>query len=187
MTTDASLPRARKSLRERLKKTSTSSMEALRRPSLNRTVRQRTRRLLGGLNFPEVPTNANSDVVPPPESVGSNGASSMTSDSVVSARSCTDSSTSEKTISMTANHMSSLAAILEALLIGLYNTYVRRMGSRESSSSTVLSVLPPFARGSVFCGPLAGVTRGEETEGCSLEGFLKRFPTSSDLIAVSCE
>ncbi|CDS39586.1 Hyccin [Echinococcus multilocularis] len=72
-------------------------------------------------------------------------------------------------------HMASLAAVLEALLLGLYNTYVRQLVAPRRGAN-LFSALPPFASGSVFCGPLDITKTKEDQETEIVESFLHLFP-----------
>lgn len=67
-------------------------------------------------------------------------------------------------------YMTSLAAVLEALLLGLYNTFARSHAAPSDENA-----LPPFASGSVFCGPLDVKARKEDQDKESLEGLLSNF------------
>ncbi|KAH9283268.1 hypothetical protein ECG_03611 [Echinococcus granulosus] len=70
-------------------------------------------------------------------------------------------------------HMASLAAVLEALLVGL-NTYVRQLVVPRRGAN-LFSALPPFASGSVFCGPLDMTKTKEDQETEIVESFLHLF------------
>ncbi|KAM7538468.1 hypothetical protein Aperf_G00000059512 [Anoplocephala perfoliata] len=181
-TSFSSPKRNQRSLRERLKKSSMASVEAFRRPNLNKTMRQRTHRLFKGLT-PEANNTSNTSSAanePPAPSIESSNRTL----SVITAKSSTPSSTSPisavSTLSESTSstkhleaigiHMTSLAAVLEALLLGLYNTF-----ARSHVAPSIDSVLPPLASGSVFCGPLDVKGRKEVQDRESLEGLLSNF------------
>uniref|UniRef100_A0A5K3FKF7 UNC80 domain-containing protein n=1 Tax=Mesocestoides corti TaxID=53468 RepID=A0A5K3FKF7_MESCO len=117
--------RARKSLRERLKKPGSSSSAGgvattttpkFRRPMVSSAVKDRTRRIFAGLT-PNAETTG-----------GSTASSELTA----------------------GTNLATLSAILEALLLGLYNTYA----SQKRFATPSYFTLPPFSDGSVFSGPL---------------------------------
>ncbi|KAL5111001.1 hypothetical protein TcWFU_009961 [Taenia crassiceps] len=174
---EVALPRPRRSLRHRLKKSSVISVDALRRPSFNRTVRQRTRRILAG--FTSDPTNvSNVGATTAPADSSTRSSSSTTA---TTARSCNTTtsmpsplSASEKAPAI-GTHMASLAAVLETLLLGLYNTYARQLAAPRRGAN-LYSSLPPLASGSVFCGPLIIAKTNEEHETEMVESFLHLFP-----------
>ncbi|KAL5966709.1 hypothetical protein TSMEX_005555 [Taenia solium] len=175
--TEAALPRPRKSLRHRLKKSSVISVDALRHPSFNRTVRQRTRRILAG--FTSDPTNvSNIGTTAAPADSSTHSSSSATA---TTARSCNTTTSRPSSLSASrkapaiGTHMASLAAVLETLLLGLYNTYTRQLVAPRRGAN-LYSALPPFASGSVFCGPLAIAKIREEHEKEVVGSFLHLFP-----------
>lgn len=174
---EVALSRPRKSLRHRLKKSSAISVDALRRPSFNRTVRQRTRRILAG--FTSDPTNVSN--VGPTTAPADSSTHSSSSATTTTARSCNTTtstpsplSASEKAPAIGTN-MASLAAVLETLLLGLYNTYTRQLVAPRGGAN-LYSALPPLASGSVFCGPLAIAKTKEEHEMEMVGSFLHLFP-----------
>nr|CDS23432.1 Hyccin [Echinococcus granulosus] len=174
---EVALPRGRKSLRHRLKKSSVVSVDALRRPSFNRTVRQRTRRILAG--FTSDPANtSNVGATAAPADSSTHSSSSVTATTARSCNTTTSTPTSLPTsqkASAIGTHMASLAAVLEALLVGLYNTYVRQLVVPRRGAN-LFSALPPFASGSVFCGPLDMTKTKEDQETEIVESFLHLFP-----------
>lgn len=168
--------RIRTSLRERLKKSSTASIEALR---LNKSMRKRTQRLLKGLN-PDTSSNDSNRNESPPQKQQRQYSSSV--DSSLTANSSVHHlpSLEYKTyVETTGTHMTNLVAVLEALLLGLYNTF-----ARNQVAPSAYSALPPFAKGSVFCGPLNVRGRREEQDGELVEGLLQLF-SNKDPASVS--
>ncbi|VDM30194.1 unnamed protein product [Hydatigera taeniaeformis] len=173
-------PRSRKSLRHRLKKTSVISVDALRRPNFNRTVRRHTRRILAG--FTSDPTNvSNIGTTAAPADSSTHSSSSATA---TTAKSCSTTASIPSSLSASekvpaiGTHMASLAAVLETLLLGLYNTYARRLATSRSWGN-LYSSLPTFASGSVFCGPLDIMKSMEEHEMEMVRSFLHLFPNRS--------
>ncbi|VDN96168.1 unnamed protein product [Rodentolepis nana] len=157
------------SFRSRLKKSSIASMEALR---LSKSMRQRTHRLLKGLN-PDASSNVSNinDSPPPPQKHQLQYSSSI--DSSLTAKSSLHFPSSfdyVKYMETIGTHMTNLAAVLEALLLGLYNTF-----ARNQIAPSVYSALPPLSSRSVFCGPLNVRGKREEQDGELVEALLQLF------------
>lgn len=149
--------KTRTSFRERLKKSSTVT---------------NTQRLLKALNPDSTNTSNTSPLNPQSTSLDANaavGSVPVTAEAM------------KKYIEVIGSHMTNLAAMLEALLLGLYNTFAR--AHLAASSGAVYTALPPFASGSVFCGPLNAPST--KSEGELVEGLLQLF-SSRDPASVSC-
>lgn len=159
--------RTQTSFRSRLKKSSIAS------------VRHRTHRFLKGFN-PDASGNVSNMTESPPQKQQQQFSPSL--DSSLTAKSSLHFPPSleymryVETIGM---HMTNLAAVLEALLLGLYNTF-----ARNQMAPSVYSALPPFSSRSVFCGPLNVRGKREEQDGELVEALLQLFsnPDPSSLL-----
>nr|CDS28888.1 Hyccin [Hymenolepis microstoma] len=167
--------RTQTSFRSRLKKSSIASMEALR---LSKSMRQRTHRLLKGLN-PDASSNVSNINESPPQKQQQYSPSldsSLTAKSSIHFPPSLEYMKYVETIGM---HMTNLAAVLEALLLGLYNTF-----ARNQMAPSRYSALPPLSSKSVFCGPLNVRGKKEEQDGELVEALFQLFsnPDPSSLL-----